>query len=354
MPVLRSPRFLSGFLSGLVAVLCIAATALGAEVPGGTAPGTVVEDAPCFPEAGYEKAVAAEAAALAVGEEETPAEVAARLERSWDRETFHFLNTRVDGETLCRRMVYRSDGLRVVGYRIRPRPVGPGPDQAPVVIFVRGGNRDFGRLTRSSLFRFAEFARNGYVFLASQYRGVDGGEGQEEFGGAEVADVLALVGLVDELPYADPERIGLFGWSRGGMTTYQVLARTDRVRAAVVGGGVSDAAASLVHRPEMERVYAELVPGWPATRETALRERSVIRWVDRLSKTTPILLLHGGADWRVDVTQSLDLARALHEAGHPFRLVVFEGGDHGLREFRDEVDEQVLGWFERTLTPAAP
>jgi dipeptidyl aminopeptidase/acylaminoacyl peptidase len=317
----------AGGWGGLVAGLALALTVSAAEP-------VLVESSPCFPEATYEEAVAAEK----------------ERETSWSRETFDLLTAPVDGEPACRRLVYRSDGLRVVGYQIRPVPVGgasPGP--APVIVFLRGGNRDFGRLTRSSLFSLARFARHGYVLLAPQYRGVDGGEGRDEFGGAEVADVLALADAVREMPFADPGRIGLFGWSRGGMTAFQALARDGRFRAAVVGGAATDAFATLEHRPPMERVFAELVPGWPEDREAALTARSAVRWADRLPETTPVLLLHGGADDRVEVSQSLDMARALHEAGRDFRLVVFEGGDHGLTEHREEVDEQVMGWFDRHL-----
>lgn len=87
------------------------------------------------------------------------------------------------------------------------------------------------------------------------------------------------------------------GWSRGGMMTYLALARTDRIRAAVVGAGVADAFSSTRLRPEMaDNVFAELVPNWHTDRERALASRSAVRWAHRLHKQAPILLLHGSAD----------------------------------------------------------
>jgi dipeptidyl aminopeptidase/acylaminoacyl peptidase len=77
--------------------------------------------------------------------------------------------------------------------------------------------------------------------VASQYRGNAGGEGKEEFGGRDVDDVLNLIKLLISLPQADAKRIGMYGWSRGGMMTYQALARSDQVAAAIVGAGVTDA-----------------------------------------------------------------------------------------------------------------
>lgn len=246
------------------------------------------------------------------------------------------------------RITYESDGLKVRGYLAVPKAL-PEGERLPCIIFNRGGNRDFGALNdlRATLF-LGPLAARGYVVVASQYRGNAGGEGQEEFGGADVRDVLNLIPLLDKLESADASRLGMYGWSRGGMMTYLALAQTDRVRAAVVGAGVADSFGSVADRPEMEtNVMAELVPDWANQREEALAARSAIRWPEKLHKETPILILHGTADWRVKPEQALDMAQALLEARHPYRLMIFEGGDHGLSEFRDEVDEAVGAWLDR-------
>lgn len=243
------------------------------------------------------------------------------------------------------RITYESDELKVRGYLALPKA----GEKLPCVIFNRGGNREFGALSDLRAARLlGKLARRGYIAVASQYRGNGGGEGQEEFGGAEIRDVLHLIPLLEGLPRADASRIGMFGWSRGGMMTYLALARTDRLRAAIVGAGVSDSFAAVEHRPKMEEhVYSELIPGWSENREQALAARSAIRWPEKLHRETPILILHGTGDWRVHPSQSLRMAEALLEIRHPFRLMVFEGGDHGLSEFRDEVDAAVGDWLDR-------
>lgn len=254
-------------------------------------------------------------------------------------------------------IVYRSGDLRVAGYLAVPKPGStPTSERLPCVIFNRGGNREFGALDDARAAAIlAPLAAHGYIAVASQYRGNGGGEGREEFGGVEIDDVLALIPLLESLERADPKRIGMYGWSRGGLMTYLALARTDRLRAAVVGAGVADAFASVAERPEMEQhVFAELVPGWPDTRESALRARSPILWVDRLHEATPILLLHGSADWRVAPSQALRMATALYEAKHPFRFVFFEGGDHGLSEHRVEVDRLIFDWLDRYVRDGEP
>jgi dipeptidyl aminopeptidase/acylaminoacyl peptidase len=249
------------------------------------------------------------------------------------------------GSVEISRITYESDGLKVRGYSAAPRE---GTD-LPCVIFNRGGNRDFGALNdlRAALI-LGEIAHRGYYVVASQYRGVDGGDGQEEFGGAEIQDVLSLIPLLESIERADASRIGMYGWSRGGMMTYIALAKTDRIRAAVVGAGVADAFASIKNRPEMEEhVISELVPDWENNREAAFEARSALRWPEKLHKETPILILHGTSDWRVNPNQALGMAGALLEARHPYRLMMFEGGDHGLSEFRDEVDAAVGAWLDR-------
>ncbi|MFC1633931.1 alpha/beta hydrolase family protein, partial [Planctomycetota bacterium] len=68
-----------------------------------------------------------------------------------------------------------------------------------------------------------------------------------------------------------------------------------------------------------------------------------------LHKTTPILLLQGSADKNCDPTDALRMAMVLYEINHPFRLVFFEDGSHGLAEYGDEVNRLVKVWFNKYL-----
>jgi dipeptidyl aminopeptidase/acylaminoacyl peptidase len=98
---------------------------------------------------------------------------------------------------------------------------------------------------------------------------------------------------------------------------------------------MTDAVRSIAERPEMgTKVYAEVMPGYGTNPDSVLATRSPVQWADRLCPTTPILLLHGTADWRVSPRDAMDMADRLYELKRPFRMVLFEGGDHGLSEFR--------------------
>ena len=250
-----------------------------------------------------------------------------------------------------RSITYLSDGLKVKGYLAAPKE----GKKLPCVIYNRGGNRSFGALNDGeAVALLGRVASWGYVVAASQYRGNAGGEGKEEFGGADVHDVLNLIPLLESLPQADATRIGMYGWSRGGMMTYLALTRTDRIAGAVIGGGSSDLFDGLKQRADMEKVYADLIPHYPENKEAALIARSAIRWPEKINKKTPLLLLHGSADWRVDPTEALAMVSALYKCKQPFRFVFFEGGDHGLSEYQGEVNRQIKDWLDHYVRDREP
>jgi dipeptidyl aminopeptidase/acylaminoacyl peptidase len=233
-------------------------------------------------------------------------------------------------------ITYMSGGLRVKGYLAVP--VGRG--QHPCVIYNRGGNREFGAWTDTRAARILmKIASWGYVVVASQYRGNGGGEGTEEFGGSDVDDVLNLVPLLAGEPAADTSRVGMYGWSRGGMMTYLALKRSCRFRAAVVGSGLADLFESRASRPEMEtEVFFQLIPGYDLARDSLLTSRSARYWPGQICKTTPLLVMQGSADWRVSPAPVLDLVGGLYRSNHPVRFVFLEGGQHSLIEHSAEVD----------------
>lgn len=243
-------------------------------------------------------------------------------------------------------VTYLSDGFKVNGFLAMPKKAG----KYPAIISNRGGNLEFGQWDiRSFYAQCGILAKEGYVVIASQYRGNDGGEGKEEFGGSDVNDVLNLIEVLPEIKEADTSRIGMYGWSRGGMMTYMALARTKKIKAAAVGGGLSDLHASIADRADMEQVYEKLIPNYKTQKKTELDKRSAIQWVDKFPKNVPILLLHGTADWRVKPEQPLKLALEFEKYRRPYRLIMFEGADHGINEHKNEVNRQVVDWFNRFL-----
>ena len=245
-------------------------------------------------------------------------------------------------------LYYMSDGYRVKAMLASPKKKG----KYPVIIYNRGGNREFSKVYPKRVVDIlARIAQWGYVVIASQYRGADGGEGQEEFGGADVNDVLNLIPLLEYLPQANQDKIGMYGKSRGGMMTYLALMKTNKVKAAVVMGGVTDLSLANDNRKgEMEEyVYSQLIPDYWQNRDSLLWLRSAIHHIDKLPKSTAFLLLHGTSDWRVSPDETFNMAKAFQKNSIPYRLVMFEGSDHGITEYKTEVNQMIKNWFDRYL-----
>lgn len=252
-----------------------------------------------------------------------------------------FSQRRGDARFTCERIVYFSDGLKVVGFIWKPKDTAS--KKLPLLIYNRGGGQELGKLRPSFRDGFFDYLAAGYVVIGSQYRGNDGGEGHDEEGGAEIADVLNIVPLAKSLGYVDMDNVFMLGESRGGMMTFLAMKHGAPIRAAAVLGAESDLAANLKRRPELEEDNAKQIPDYVAHRDEALRSRSAQAWVQDLN--APLLMLQGGKDWRVAPAQSLALALTLDAARKPFELVVFDDDDHPLSFYWRERDQKIIAWF---------
>lgn len=246
-------------------------------------------------------------------------------------------------------ITYLSDSLMINGHLVSPKRSG----DFPAIIYNRGGNREFGLNTLKKIVAtgLAELASEGYVIAMTQYRGNGGSEGTEEFGGADVNDVLNLIDVMSEIENVDTSSIGMYGWSRGGIMTYSTLIQTNKIKAVVVGGGVSDSWDVLELRPGFEEhVYRELIPNYEENKSEELDKRSAIKWVDKFPKNVPILVLHGGSDGNVNPKQPLELSLKFNEFRIPHKLIIYEGDDHLLRNHREEAQLEIEHWFKRYLS----
>jgi dipeptidyl aminopeptidase/acylaminoacyl peptidase len=197
-----------------------------------------------------------------------------------------------------------------------------GAEARPAIVLVPG----YSRTAWDMLPVAVRFAREGFATLAVTQPGFGGSTGPADFVGPRTyAALLAAAERFAAEPFVDRRRLGIYGYSRGGLAAAQLAARTDLFRAAVLGGGIYDFAAAYRQVPAgiALNMLAEAGRG-----DEAVRFRSPIHDVDGLDG--PVLIVHGEADESAPQEQARALARRLAELRLPHELVIVPGAGHGL------------------------
>jgi dipeptidyl aminopeptidase/acylaminoacyl peptidase len=244
------------------------------------------------------------------------------------------------------RIKYLSDGLKIVGFILRPAVIEEG-SKLPAIIYNRPGIGDSHKINGETLAYLSQLPAQGYVVGATQYRGNDGSEGSESYLHKDLDDVLHMLALVRSLPEVDPERVGMLGFSRGAAVTYQLLKQQVDLKAAVVMGCATDfvdAYQQLSHyRPFLEAVFG----GSPETAKEEYTNRSPLYWPEKIN--VPLLMIQGTDDQHVPIQEVKDLAEKLKALNKIHDLVIYPEGDHTLDKVREDKDRRILAWFEKYL-----
>jgi dipeptidyl aminopeptidase/acylaminoacyl peptidase len=246
-----------------------------------------------------------------------------------------------DPSVTCVRIKYRSDGLSVVGFLVHPSET---TSHYPVIIFNRGGFRDLGKIEPFNLIDLELLSKHGFVVLASQYRGNDGGDGREQLGGQDLDDVSNLLDTAKTLSYADIANVFMYGVSRGGMMTFLEMKRGVHMNAAAVVGAVYDLAAFHERAPDLVDKAAELIPDYPSAGTSALRNRSVMDWPEAVN--APLLMIHGTNDDEVPVTEALAFATKLSNLKRTYQLIIYADDVHEAANNRIDRDDRIADWFK--------
>jgi dipeptidyl aminopeptidase/acylaminoacyl peptidase len=243
----------------------------------------------------------------------------------------------------CYKIMYKSDGLNVAGYVLIPQGAG---SKMPALIFNRGGHRDISKISKLNALRYLHYlSSRGYVVLASQYRGGDGGQGEDEFGGKDVNDVLNLIPLAKSLPFVDSDQIVMLGFFRGGMMTYLAIKEGAPINAAAVVGGITDLIQWEIDRPDVaEEVLHQLIK--PPSVEN-YQARSAFYWPEKID--VPVLIIHGEKDLNVSPNQAENFAIKLKKAGKIHKLAIFQKDDQWVSIQRKERNHMIFDWFRKYL-----
>ncbi len=240
---------------------------------------------------------------------------------------------------------YKSDNFTVVGILAQPKHMTK--ERYPLVIYNRGGSGDSGKIIVCTLKDDIYFlVKQGYVVLASQYRGNDGSEGKDEIGGGDINDVLNLYKVAQNLGYIDLDNIFMLGFSRGGLMAFLALKHKMPLRAVATVSSVNDIFTFIRHRPETEEeILYKHLPRMPTHKEEEYAKRSAVCWAHELN--VPILLIHAQDDPIVNVEEAHNLVAKLKEFGKTFKFILYTDGGHMIDAHREEIHKTILDWFSR-------
>lgn len=196
-------------------------------------------------------------------------------------------------------------------------------------------------------------AANGYAVLLVNPRG-SSGYGQEfsqilfaDWGNKDFEDVMAAVDYVIELGITDPDRLGVGGWSYGGILTNYVITQSNRFKAAI--SGASEALYRSNYGHDHYQLYWELELGLPWENPEAWERISPFNKVANIE--TPTLWIGGSDDWNVPILNSEQMYQAMKRLGRETQLVVYPNEHHGIKtpSFIKDRYERYLLWFKKYI-----
>jgi dipeptidyl aminopeptidase/acylaminoacyl peptidase len=254
------------------------------------------------------------------------------------------------------------DGTVIHGMMVKPPNFQAGRTY-PTLLWIHGGPN--GQATHGlAVDTDAEelerqwFATHGYVVLGVNYRGSSGRGAAfaqaifADWGNKEVADLEAAVDYAVREKVADPNRLGVGGWSYGGILTDYLIASDTRFKAAISGAGSGNQISMYGTDEYSLQDNAELKPPWQST-GLWLRVSYPFFHADRIK--TPTLFLGGDKDFNVPVAGGEQMYLALRTLGVPTQLIVYPGQYHLLTRpsyIRDRL-RRYLEWVDRYLKPPA-
>ena len=248
-----------------------------------------------------------------------------------------------------------KDGTEVHSLLYRPLGAAPGT-RAPLLLYIHGGpnGQDGYRFDFDRQF----FAANGYAVLAVNYRGSSGrGSAYQraifaDWGNKEVQDLIGAVDEAIRIGVADPRRLGIGGWSYGGILTDYTIATTQRFKGAVSGAGSALQLSMYGVDQYVTQYDLEIGAPWKE-QEKWIRISYPFFHADRI--TTPTLFMGGQNDFNVPIVGGEQMYQALRTLGVDTQLVIYPNSFHGITvpSYRADRYQRYLGWYDKYVkTPS--
>jgi dipeptidyl aminopeptidase/acylaminoacyl peptidase len=248
-----------------------------------------------------------------------------------------------------------KDGTEVHGLLTKPVRYVEGT-KVPLLLRIHGGPNGQDGHSFSSEHQW--FAANGYAVLAVNYRG-SSGRGQKysraiwaDWGHYEVEDLEAGVDHLIKMGIADPNRLGVGGWSYGAILTDYMIASDTRYKAATSGAGTAFTVSFYGTDQYIIQYDYELGPPWKNF-DVYMKISYPFLHADRIK--TPTLFLGGERDFNVPVQGSQQMYQALRSLGIDTQLIIYPNENHGIQRPSYQKDrlERYLAWYDKYLKPAA-
>lgn len=249
-----------------------------------------------------------------------------------------------------------KDGTEIEAFVVKPPAFDPS-FRYPALLRIHGGpvsQYDYGFNFQAQL-----FAADGYVVVLPNPRG-SSGYGQDfslaiwkSWGEKDYEDILAAVDYVIERGFADPDRLGVGGWSYGGLLTNHVIVKTGRFKAAISGAGSTLYVANYGHDHYQRWWEYELGVPWKEENRKIWEKLSPFNYVENV--TTPTLIVGGEKDWNVPIINGEQLYQALKRLGRVTQLVVYPGEFHriGTPSYIKDLYARYLGWYAKYVKGSA-
>ena len=246
---------------------------------------------------------------------------------------------------------YKSfDGQAIEAAILKPASPVPGK-RLPLITLVHGGPTGAWQRGIDSWGQL--LAARGYAVFYPNIRGSSGyGErflesNRADWGGGDFKDVMAGVDDLIAQGVADPERLGIGGWSYGGYMSEWAVTQTTRFKAAVSGAGMANLISE--YGTEEHPSYDEWFWGLPYEKPEGFLNHSPFLFLK--NARTPTLVLQGDADPIDPIGQSQELYRGLKRYGSDSRLVIYPRETHGFREEKHLIDRlnRVVAWYDKFL-----
>lgn len=160
-------------------------------------------------------------------------------------------------------------------------------------------------------------------------------------GGLEVQDQIAAARYLGTLPYVDPARIGIYGWSYGGFMALNCILKGNDVFALAV------AVAPVTSWRYYDTIYTELYNGLPQENPNGYDDNSPINYAERLKGK--LLLAHGTGDDNVHIQNSYEMIEKLVQADKPFEMLIYPDKNHGMGTSRDHLLRRAIEFVKANL-----